>query len=826
MTAGTDPTDESPKTPHDAAPEAPAPSGQSPQGDDDGDDAGAPPPASRKLLQILSRPGAAALVLLALGALLLLPRIAAFGLWDPHEVRLLEGAEEPITPQQLWRPEHVFKPRLPVVPIRLGIKLLGSGELGARLPMAGLGLLALLSLLYLGAQLGRVRAAALGGLALLTMPVLFLSSRQASLVLVPLVAQIVAVAGLLGLCWPRPGRRVLDVALGAGVAAIGLGLGLLSTGALVGVATPAAAVALSLALLDGPLLGELVASALFGGALIMPAREISRLVQPDRKHLLGAGIGLIAIGAVAAGVDAIQQRGRPRRGLWLAAIVFGLGLCWALPAGGPGYSPWLGGLPRWPLTREIQIDSLLKSIGFFAFPWSALLPLAFAALLSRSTQGTSDGAADQGPGAATDDRRAGLAQILPLAWFGIGYVLSTLHAGAVGETGLVAVGALALALGLYLEALVLGRAGGVLAGLFGGFLLCAIGRDFFFQPEQYLSAQLTETLRWPGPLLGTAQVLSSVGLVLAAAYGVIIGLSPTGTLSRTAAGARSRLRSLLLPAAIGMPLLTALLTVHVLVPQVTRHVSYRGLFTRFKQLGGGQLGVFGTPQGGTGSKVYGQKSQPLHSVNELFDFLYKPGPAGERSFAIVSASELAMIDQFSFQTQRPYVVIDDSNSQILLLAAQARSGEEDRNPLRRLISNTRPQPKNAVSATFEDYIELIGYDLPAEISRGEDIPLRLYFRVIKPPGGGYKVFVHFDGMGARFNGDHVPLDGKYSTPYWTAGQYIIDEHRVPTSRLNQAPGYYQVFTGFWPGGDGARLKVSAGAHEPDHRVRLGMVRIK
>lgn len=818
MTAGTDPTDESPKTPPDPAPEAPAPSAESP--------IGAPPPASRRLLQILSRPGAAALVLLALGALLLLPRIAAFGLWDPHEIRLIEGAEEPITPSQLWRPEHAFKPRLPMMPIRLGIKLLGNGELGARLPMAGLGLLALLSLLYLGALLGRVRAAALGGLALLTMPVLFLSSRQASLTLLPLLSQIVAVAGLLGLCWPRPGRRVIDVTLGVVIAAIGLGLGLLSAGALVGVATPAAAVALSLALLDGPLLGELLASALFGSALVMPLRDVLRLVSPERKPLLAAGIGLIAIGAVTAVVDALQQRGRPRRGLWIAAIVLGLGLCWALPTGGPGYSPWLAGLVRWPLNREIQIDSLLKSIGFYLFPWSALLPLAFAALLGRSTENTDERAADPGADAAAADRRAGLAQVLPLAWFGIGYVLSTLHAGAVGETGLVAVGALALALGLYLEALLYGRAGGLLAGLFGGFLLCAIGRDFFFQPEQYLSAQLTETLRWPGPLLGVAQVLSSAGLVLAAAFGAMVGLSPTPPRSTATSPSRARLRSLLVPATIALPLLTALLTVHVLVPQVTRHVSYRGLFTRFKQLGGGQLAVFGTPQGGAGSKVYGQKSQQVHSMNELFDFLYKPGPGGERSFAIVGASELAAVDQFSFQTQRPYVVIDDSNSQILLLAAQVRSGEEDRNPLRRLISNTRPQPKNAVSAIFEDNIELIGYDLPAEISRGEDIPLRLYFRVIRPPAGGYKVFVHFDGMGARFNGDHVPLDGKYSTPYWTAGQYIIDEHRVPTSRLNQAPGYYQVFTGFWPGGDGARLKVTSGAHEPDHRVRLGMVRIK
>ncbi|MFO0575585.1 MAG: hypothetical protein U1A78_16440 [Polyangia bacterium] len=804
MTAGTDETDETNQTSAPAGPAAPA---------------AAPPtttPAPGRFLAALDRPGPAALLLLFFGVLLLLPGLGAFGLWDPHEVRLIEGASDPIELRELWMPEHAFKPRLPLMPLKLGAKLLGATELGARLPMAGLALLSLLALLHLGVVLKRVRAGALAALALLTMPVLFLSARQASLTLLPALAQILAVAGLVGLAWPRPERRVLDVGLGALVGALGLGLGLLSCGALVGVAAPAGAVALALALVDGPILGELLVSALFGASLIMPARVLLQLVQPTHKQQLLGAAALIGLGLGAAVL------GRLRRGLWLGAVALGIGLCFRLPAGTPGYSPWVAGLAHWPPTREVQVDSLLKSIGFFLFPWSALLPLALSGLLGGTLRGV---AATAGRDTADRDvvagRRAALGAILPLAWFGTSYLLTTLQGAAVAEVGLVGVGALALALGLYLEALALDaeRRGGVLAALCGALLLCAIGRDFFFQPEQYLSAQLAETLRWPGPLTGVAQILSTGALVLAAAFGLILALP--------------RLRRLAVPAAVGLPLLTAFLTIHVLVPAVSRHVSYRGLFTRFKQLGGGQLGVYGVPQ--AGSKVYGQKSVPLYSLAELFDFL-KKGKAGdgagaggapsERPLAIVGASELAGIDQFAFQNKHSYHVVDDSNSQMLLLASELKPGEQDRNPLRRLVTTTPPQPRFPVSATFEDYVELFGYDLPAEVSRGDDIPVRLYFRVLKPLGGGYKVFMHFDGMGARFNGDHVPLDGKYPTPFWTAGQYIIDEHRVPTSRLNQAPGYYQVFTGLWPGGDGARLKVTQGAHEPDHRVRLGMVRLK
>lgn len=810
MTAGTDETDETNETTRSPGPDCAAADAAEP--------AAAPKPTSTptgpgRFLAALDRPGPAALLLLLLGVLLLLPGLGAFGLWDPHEVRLIEGASDPIELRELWMPEHAFKPRLPLMPLKLGAKLFGATELGARLPMAGLALLSLLALLQLGVLLKRVRAGALGALALLTMPVLFLSARQASLTLLPALAQILAVAGLVGVAWPRPERRILDVGLGALLGALGLGLGLLSCGALVGVAAPAGAVALAVALVDGPLLGELVVSALFGAALIMPARVLLQLVQPAHKLQLMGAAALIALGLGAAVL------GRLRRGLWLGAVALGIGLCFRLPAGAPGYSPWVAGLSHWPPTREVQVDSLLKSIGFFLFPWSALLPLALAGLLGGTLRGAATAAADPADRDGASGRRAALGAILPLAWFGTSYLLTTLQAAAVAEVGLVGVGALALALGLYLEALALepDRRGGALAALCGALLLCAVGRDFFFQPEQYLSAQLAETLRWPGPLTGVAQILSTGALVLAAAFGLVLSLP--------------RLRRLAVPATVGLPLLTAFLTIHMLVPAVSRHVSYRGLFTRFKQLGGGQLGVYGVPQ--AGSKVYGQKSVQLYSLSELFDFLRKGkdgagagGAPSERPLAIIGASELAGVDQFAFQNKHSYHVVDDSNSQMLLLASELKPGETDRNPLRRLVTTTPPQPRFPVSATFEDYVELIGYDLPAEVSRGDDVPVRLYFRVLKPLGGGYKIFMHFDGMGSRFNGDHVPLDGKYPTPFWTAGQYIIDEHRVPTSRLNQAPGYYQVFTGLWPGGDGARLKVTQGAHEPDHRVRLGMVRLK
>ncbi len=39
-------------------------------------------------------------------------------------------------------------------------------------------------------------------------------------------------------------------------------------------------------------------------------------------------------------------------------------------------------------------------------------------------------------------------------------------------------------------------------------------------------------------------------------------------------------------------------------------------------------------------------------------------------------------------------------------------------------------------------------------------------------------------------------------------------------------GTYTVYMGFWPGGEGKRLKVTAGPNDGADRVRLGTIEIK
>ena len=83
-------------------------------------------------------------------------------------------------------------------------------------------------------------------------------------------------------------------------------------------------------------------------------------------------------------------------------------------------------------------------------------------------------------------------------------------------------------------------------------------------------------------------------------------------------------------------------------------------------------------------------------------------------------------------------------------------------------------------------------------------------------------FIHFDGPGSRFNGDHVPLEGKFPTNYWVPGYYVVDEHSMEPDRTTAAQRpTTTVYTGLWQGD--ARLKVVSGPSDGENRVKLGTV---
>jgi hypothetical protein len=132
-----------------------------------------------------------------------------------------------------------------------------------------------------------------------------------------------------------------------------------------------------------------------------------------------------------------------------------------------------------------------------------------------------------------------------------------------------------------------------------------------------------------------------------------------------------------------------------------------------------------------------------------------------------------------------------------------------------------------VSATFGDAIQLVGADFPESVRRPGKVPLDLIFRVKARPPGAYKIFVHLDGPAQpRVIGDHDPVGHAFGTSFWLPDEYVRDHYDVEVPLMTTPAGTYNVFVGFWPGGEGKRLKVTEGPNDGADRVRLGSLEIK
>jgi hypothetical protein len=259
-----------------------------------------------------------------------------------------------------------------------------------------------------------------------------------------------------------------------------------------------------------------------------------------------------------------------------------------------------------------------------------------------------------------------------------------------------------------------------------------------------------------------------------------------------------------------------------LVPELSLHTSNKALFETYHRCKepGERLTQYLTS--GRGAAYYndGQVDQ-VRSQDELFKLLRKP----ERAFVLVAAGQLAALDKAARGAKVRYHVLDDRNSQFVILSNNlAGQCADDLNPLRRFVVSQRPTPKKALRANFENRVELIGYDLDDTVYRGGKFPITLYFHAKGQMPSGYKIFIHFDQPANRFHGDHVPLNGKYPTQYWLPGDYIIDRHEVEIPLLTTPSGRYKVYAGFWLGSK--RLKVTDGPNDGANRVILGTLRVR
>jgi hypothetical protein len=769
----------------------------------------------------------ATLALLAVAALTLL-RLSSFGIWDPWELSVADQArklaEERLAPGR--------STPLPLRWIAAAFSMFGPREWAGRLPavLSGLGLLATGGLLV--RRFAGGRAAVYAVIALGTTPFFLLHARLMLGSTPALLGAALVALGAAAAVFPAasPARPESPHApyLWLVVSALGALLGVWSAGVMLTVL---------------PALGAIAVVSLFVG----PSTPQPRAREQARLFVIAAA-ALCAVMVVRAAL-----RREAEYSVWL------------------GGSPLEGSVP----TYERVLEQLFHSFA----PWSALLPLALAALLRLDRA-----RADQP------------LRLLCVAWSALAYASQTLYLSSYGHAVFPAPLALAAAVAIWLADGDEEPHGDWPQAIVGLLLLGLVIRDYALYPASPVGGlglsdtKLPDTFNpkhvWAAlfgafalglvisslakreqpaidlraPYRGIARLFATspghkIWLLVAALGGLgclvfgVVAYVPSVPL--TTLGRRVGKVLLLIPIAlpvavalgqIGVALSAKLASARhavmlaasiaiagyasqVFLPKLSAQFSPRDVFDAYNKLADAKEPL-AQHQVESGAATYYVKGdvRELKARSQLLEYLGEPG----RRWAAIPSDQLADIDKaFRRKTGRHLFVPSAENARVSLVASQPVEGHADQNPLARFVVSEPPPVEVSVGANYDDKIELIGYnlELPAKdsVGAGQTFHITWVWRALQGNLGAYKSFVHVDAPNQRINGDHDPVDGKYPVRLWESGDVIVDRQAMHVPATYR-PGRYVMYVGFYRGD--SRLKVVKGAQDGQDRVRAGTIEVR
>ncbi len=797
--------------------------------------------------------------------LVLLPRLGAYGFWEPHEMtvaaralpaseediaeekakeeaarkrdeaRLIQQAkkagEEPPTKEDLDKAAKARQsakktrdahPPMADKLVNAGISMFGTSEFAARFPFVVLAIITALITFFLGVRVRSARAGLIAAGILLACPLFVFQARQITSELGAMAGGTLMLLAAIGLCSPKEGgRSPLLYALDALYLVVGSGLGYYSSGFFVGVIAPVSAIAIAVAVsafLDTPS-GESHASSRLH-------LQVAGVVSVLAFVIVGLYFTLEVFDWVKAGDSEFSLFGK------------------TFHADGK-YDPLIAGAWKQEGNLKINFDSLFEQIAFGMFPWVVLAPIAVARIASGASQKTNP-----------------LGARLLFAWAATAWLVCTIALRKVGPVQYTAVPAIAVAVAVWLDQLLdarskaataengadlqdqLSRLAPPLVALFVLFAVAILAKDIKSFPATFLQVHLdSSNLKFPADIK-----LHKTLMVLGALFGLCLSTwlyvwRPSPADGEQESGTQHVVRKAgvwaLVPA-FGISLIISVFLSQIWIPDLSTKLSSRATFNAFHALqeDGNKLGIMGKTT--DGAKFYAKAPfEQLSGRPALIKFLRQP----ERVFALVPSKDLCPIHKESTNQGFNYYVVDDSNADKIMLSNRMWNKDVpppkalhalmrdalDRNPLARYI--VREKPKNIskpLDINFDDKLQLIGVDMPDAVSRGDSFKMRLYYKVVKPIRRGYQVFVHFDGAGVRFQGDHWPVNKRCGTNFWQPGAYIIDEFTVEAGSKGHAATTYQVWTGLFVGsaGNWENMKAVTGNPDDNNRVNIGAIRLK
>lgn len=686
-----------------------------------------------------SAPWLAALAALAAAAMLL-PGLGDHGLWTDAELPVLDRVQAALGEA---RSGLVRSPWLPDL-LRTRAYALVGGAAGLRLPHA----LSAVALVAMTVGLCRMRGAAVGtsllaGAFALAFPMLAVVGRTA--VGNPIGEALGVAAVLTGLVALRARRRARAL-LFAGASAGLLVLSVAGAGLALGGALPLGALAVAASLERGA-----------GGRGAPGERDASAAGGRTRTLVAVAlWVGLLAAVAVTV-VLSLRQ--------------------------GDGYVPLLGAskdllLVDKPETRRFAAG--LEDLGYGLFPWA---PLVIAgALLGRR------------------DR-------LPALWLGLGVAIAGGHGLVYGTTPLPVTVPAALCAAAAIEWLQdarTDRTGRRLALAVVVLGMLVVRKDAERTPSRVTVpvVPFEGEHTFPQERLHAPERLGSLGsLALLALLGAGL-LAPSGgrphrvdrLLERIPARPRTIAPLVLLGAAA---LAGAYGYARGLVPETCDLLSPRRLLEHHRalvdagelpeQLGNHHVRDEGLALYGPGDVV------ALSGRHDLARYLAAEAPRA----AVVLERDLPGLHQDHRANGWPLHVLDDDHAHLRLVANRLPPGEPDRNPIPAVLFDEPVELRHPTLLRFENYIEIIGWEVTEPVIRGRPVTLMLSIRVLRPLPGGTQVYARLlKDRSSRINGDpHDLTGGVYPPNLWREGDYILHRFDFDAPLLEIQPGAHELLVG-------------------------------
>ena len=139
------------------------------------------------------------------------------------------------------------------------------------------------------------------------------------------------------------------------------------------------------------------------------------------------------------------------------------------------------------------------------------------------------------------------------------------------------------------------------------------------------------------------------------------------------------------------------------------------------------------------------------------------------------------------------------------------------------------QPSRVLEANLADQMQLLGYDIPDQITTGDEtIPVTLYWQAATTVPLDYTIFVHLIGPDGQLVAQHDDgpwWDVSIPTSTWQPGEKLRDQH-ILTLPSDLAPGSYHLQAGVYYWQTLERLSILENGSPVNNFVELGSLTVQ